>query len=66
MKKHQALALIIEQISGHNDEATIAILCTTINDSSYCAGVSCDDCPLNSSANMDQAAIEMKNTAARG
>lgn len=59
MKKLEALSSIIEQISGHNDDATISILCNTIYEADYCNSVECDDCPFNSYQNMDEAATEL-------
>jgi hypothetical protein len=59
MSKLKALASIIEQISGHNDDITISALCEAIYEADYCESVNCDDCPFNNHQNMDEAATEL-------
>jgi len=61
MKKLAALHEIIRQISGYNDYETISGICLIIDDSDYCNGIDCCDCPFNGSTEMDNTAIELSD-----
>ena len=62
MKAIKSLNDIIQNISGHGDAETVQILCNTIQENGYCNGVACDDCPFNSTDQLDELAINLDNS----